>query len=78
MAYWQCSACGQVSEAFTSDCPNCGGLDTFLEKEGEIEPERLSVEQTEDGARERTPEEVRQEVAADLAETGGQPQRPIP
>ena len=79
MAYYQCSSCGQVFEEQASPCPNCGGVDTFEEREGEIQPDRISAETRDDeGAAERTPEEVRQEVAAKLAAEGGQPQRPVP
>jgi hypothetical protein len=67
-----------VFEQMAATCPNCGGTDTFEEREGELEPERLSAEQTDDGASERTPDQIRQETAAKLADTGGQPQRPVP
>ena len=76
--YYQCSSCGQVFEERSETCPNCGGVGTFEEREGELEPDRLSAEKTDDGVRERTPEEVRQETAGKLATEGGQPQRPTP
>ena len=77
-SYYQCSSCGQVFEQRADECPNCGGAGTFEEREGELQPERASAEQTDDGASERTPEEIRQETAANLADAGGQPQRPVP
>jgi predicted ATP-dependent serine protease len=77
--WYQCTACGQVSETPLETCPNCGGVGSFKEREGELQPDRLSADQLRDGSRrERTPEEIRQEVAANAAEKGGVPQRPIP
>jgi predicted ATP-dependent serine protease len=68
--YYKCTSCGQVYEQLQASCPNCGGTDTFEEQEGLLEPERLSAEQTDDGATERMPEQIRQEVSADMSRRG--------
>lgn len=75
---YECTVCGHTSPIQLSECPNCASLDSFVEQHGVTEPEAPTMEKDEEGVSERAPEELRQEAATDLAESGGQPQRPIP
>jgi predicted ATP-dependent serine protease len=76
--YYECSECHEEFDANHSECPSCGAANTFVKKHRDIEPTGLSTEVRDDKVAERTPEEIKEEVAAHVAELGGIPQRPIP